>query len=69
MPSTETVAIRFTECEHSLIEGVAALYGTTASDLVGELIGFERHDEPSAKRHVELVPTRRAGRQEAACLP
>jgi hypothetical protein len=66
---TETIAIRFTEQEHVSLEGLAELRGMTASDLVRELVGFDRHDEPPTRRHLQLVPTRRAGRQEAACLP
>jgi hypothetical protein len=69
---TETVAVRFTEHEHSLIEGLAALRGMSTSDLVVELIGFERHGTSPTRRHLELVPTKSkgGGRPSArACLP
>lgn len=66
---SETITIRFTEHERVLIEGLAALCGMTAGDLVRELIGFERRDVPPTRRHLELVPTRRGGRQAVACLP
>lgn len=66
---TEAIVIRLTEHEHSLLEGLAELRGITTSDLVCELIGFERHGMPLTRRHLQLVPTRRGGRQAAACLP
>jgi hypothetical protein len=66
---TETITVRLTEHEHSLIEGLAALWGMTAGDVVRELIGFERYGESPTRRHLELVPTRRGGRQATACLP
>ena len=68
-PRTETIAVRFTEHEHSLIEGIAELRGMTTSDLVRELVGFERRHQSPTRRHVELVPTRREGRQAVTCLP
>jgi uncharacterized protein (DUF1778 family) len=70
-PRTETIDIRLTEHEHSLIEEVAALRGMPAGDLVLELIGFERSGEGLA-RHLRLVPTKGegGGRPGArACLP
>jgi hypothetical protein len=66
---TETIAVRLTEHEHSLIEGVAALCGMTVGDLVRELIGFDRLATSPTRRHLELVPTRRGGRQAVTCLP
>lgn len=66
---TETIAVRFTEHEHSLIEGLAVLRGMSASDMVRELIGFDRHATSPTRRHLKLVPTRRGGRQAATCLP
>jgi len=71
MPSTRTEAIdvRFTEHEHSLLEGLAELRGMTIGDVVCELIGFDRHGTSPTRRHLELVPTRRGGRQATACLP
>jgi hypothetical protein len=69
MSRTETIDIRFTEHEHSLIEGLAALRGTSADDVVRELIGFERYGTSPTRRHLELVPTRREGRQAVTCLP
>jgi hypothetical protein len=68
-PRTKTIDVRFTECEHSLIEGLASLWGMTAGDVVRELIGFERCVGTPTRRHLELVPTRRGGRQAVACLP
>ncbi len=70
-PRTETIAVRFAEHEHNLIEGLAALRGMPAGDLVLELIGFERSGE-SLARHLRLVPTKGegGGRPGArACLP
>jgi hypothetical protein len=68
-PYAETIAIRFTEHEHSLLEGLAELRGMTSSDLLCELIGFERHGTPSTRRHLQLVRTaREGGRQPTACL-
>ena len=67
-PRTATVAVRFTEHEHSLLKGLAELRGMTVSAVVRELIGFDRYG-PSPTRHLELVPTRRGGRQATACLP
>jgi hypothetical protein len=69
VPRTKTIDVRFTEREHSLIEGLAALWGMTAGDGVRELIGFERFVESPTQRHLELVPTRRGGRQAVTCLP
>jgi len=66
---TQTIAVRFTEHEYSLIEGLAALRGMTTSDLVRELIGFERQHPSPIRRHLKLVPTRRGGRQAVTCLP
>jgi hypothetical protein len=68
-PHTNTIDVRFTEHEYSLIEGLAALWGMTAGDVVRELIGFERYVESPIRRHLELVPTRRGGRQAVTCLP
>jgi hypothetical protein len=68
---TETITVRFTEHEHSLIEGVAALRGMSASDLVGEMIGFERGGDTPV-RHLRLVPTKSKGGGRPsvrACLP
>lgn len=73
MPSTrtKTIAVRFTDHEHCLIERLAQLRGMAASDLVRELIGFERGTDSSV-RHLQLVPTKseRGGRPGVgACLP
>ncbi len=40
-PRTETIAVRFTEHEHNLLEGLAELRGMSAGDVVRELVGFE----------------------------
>lgn len=66
---TETIDVRFTEHEYRLLEDFAELRGMTATELVRELIGFERPTIPSTRRHLELVPTRRGGRQAVTCLP
>jgi hypothetical protein len=68
-PRTETIAVRFTEREYTLLEGLAELRSMTVSDVVRELIGFEPRATPPTRRHLELVPTRRGGRQAVACLP
>jgi hypothetical protein len=68
-PRTKTIAVRFTEHEHGLIEGLAEQRDMTAGDLVRELIGFERRHQSPARPHLELVPTRRGGRQAVTCLP
>lgn len=44
-PSAETIAVRFTPEEHQLIEDLAAARRMTTSDVVRELMGFEREDE------------------------
>jgi hypothetical protein len=70
-PPTKTIAVRFSEQEHSLIEGLARLRGVTTSDLVRELIGFERATD-APLRHLRLVPTkseRGGGPSARACLP
>jgi hypothetical protein len=54
-PRTEAIAVRFTERERTLIEGLAALRGMTASDLVRELIGFDRQSEAPTGRHLQVV--------------
>ncbi len=70
-PCTETVAVRFTEHECSLIKGLATLRGMSASDLIRELIGFER-DGTGTEPHLQLVPTKSEGGDRSparACLP
>jgi hypothetical protein len=68
-PRTETIAVRFTEHEHSLLERLAALRGLTVSDVVRELIGFERQQASPRRRHLELVPTRRGGGRRRPASP
>jgi hypothetical protein len=69
VPQTKTIDIRFTEHEYSLIEGLAALRGMSVGDVVRELIGFDRYGASPMRQHLELVPTRRGGRQAVTCLP
>jgi hypothetical protein len=64
------IEVRLTEHEHGLLAALAALCGMTVSELVRELIGFDRHASSPTRRHLELVPTRRGGRQAVTtCLP
>jgi hypothetical protein len=67
--ATETIAVRVTEHEYSLLEGLAELRGMTVGNVVCELIGFDRYGESPTRRPLELVPTRRGGRQAVTCLP
>jgi hypothetical protein len=39
-----TISVRFTSEEHKLIEDLAAMRDMTMSDVVRELMGFERED-------------------------
>jgi hypothetical protein len=66
---TKTIAVRFTEQEHGMVEGLAELCGMTVSEVVRELIGFDRYSPSPTRQHLELVPTRREGRQVVTCLP
>lgn len=43
---SETIVVRVTAHEHTFIEGLAQMRGMTASDMVRELIGFEREEGP-----------------------
>jgi hypothetical protein len=47
MPSAGVaeIPVRFTSEEHKLIEDLALMRGMTMSDVVRELMGFEREDE------------------------
>jgi hypothetical protein len=47
---SENIVVRLTEHEHTLITGLAELRGMTASDVVRELIGFEREAEMDRPR-------------------
>jgi hypothetical protein len=40
-----TIPIRFTSAEQKLIEDLAAMRGMTMSDVVRELMGFERENK------------------------
>ena len=52
----ETVEVRFTPDEHRLLEDLAAMRGVTTSDLVRELMGFERADDARLEPpHLQLV--------------
>jgi hypothetical protein len=44
-PSMEEVEVRFTPDEHRLLEGLAAMRRMSISDVVREMIGFEREAE------------------------
>jgi hypothetical protein len=54
-PCTETIAVRFTPDEQRLLEDLAAMRRMSTSDVVREMIGFEREDEARAKPHLRLV--------------
>jgi hypothetical protein len=43
-PDVATILVRFTSEEHKLIEDLAAMRNMSMSDVVRELIGFERED-------------------------
>jgi Family of unknown function (DUF6290) len=44
-PGVAEIPVRFTSEEHKLIEDLAQMRGMTMSDVVRELMGFEREDE------------------------
>jgi Family of unknown function (DUF6290) len=44
-PDAATISVRFTSDEHKLIEDLSAMRGMTMSDVVRELMGFEREDK------------------------
>jgi hypothetical protein len=44
-PDAATISVRFTSEEHKLIEDLAAMRDMTMSDVVRELMGFEREDK------------------------
>jgi len=44
-PNVAEILVRFTPDEHRLIEDLAEMRGMTMSDVVRELMGFEREDE------------------------
>jgi hypothetical protein len=44
-PDVVTIPVRFTSEEHRLIEDLAAMRDMTMSDVVRELMGFEREDK------------------------
>jgi len=44
-PYIETITIRFTAEERQLIEDLARMRGVTTSDVVRELMGFQREGE------------------------
>jgi Family of unknown function (DUF6290) len=44
-PDVATISVRFTSEEHKLIEDLSAMRGMTMSDVVRELMGFEREDK------------------------
>jgi hypothetical protein len=44
-PDVATIIVRFTSEEHRLIEDLAAMRDMTMSDVVRELMGFEREDK------------------------
>jgi Family of unknown function (DUF6290) len=44
-PDVATISVRFTPEERKLIEDLAAMRAMTMSDVVRELMGFEREDK------------------------
>jgi uncharacterized protein (DUF1778 family) len=44
-PCTEMIEVRFTADEHRLLEDLAAMRRMSISDVVREMMGFEREDE------------------------
>jgi hypothetical protein len=44
-PTTQTVAVRFSQSEYTLISALARVHQLTTSDVVRELIGFGREEE------------------------
>jgi hypothetical protein len=61
-PCTETIAVRMTGREYALICGLANVRGMSASDVVRELLGFEREDDlirsTSSQPRLVVVPGR-----------
>ncbi|HWF33470.1 MAG TPA: DUF6290 family protein [Solirubrobacteraceae bacterium] len=53
-PDVATVAVRFTSEEHKLIEDLAAMRGMSMSDVVRELMGFEREDKRIRRKRPPL---------------
>ena len=49
-----TITVRFTSEEHKLIEDLAAMREMTMSDVVRELMGFEREDKRSRRTRPAL---------------
>jgi len=68
-PCTETIIVHFTEHEHNLIEGLAELRGMSASDMMRELIGFDRYVPSPTRRHLELVPQDEGGGRRRSASP
>jgi hypothetical protein len=44
-PTAQTVAVRFSQSEYTLITTLARVHQLTPSDVVRELIGFGREEE------------------------
>ncbi len=53
-PDVATIAVRFTSEEHKLLEDLATMRDMTMSDVVRELMGFEREDKRSHRKRPTL---------------
>ena len=53
-PDIATIAVRFTSEEHKLIEDLATMRGMSMSDVVRELMGFEREDKRNRRARTAL---------------
>lgn len=51
-PVVQTISVRFTADEHRLLDDLAKMRGVTTSDVVRELMGFQREAKRPALRVV-----------------